>query len=129
MPIRDWILSWPGYDPSVVSVDAWCQYCAGLSYSNSLPAVRYDGGRSWMLGTIEYTGFTTAITPNSEIPDCGGETNDGVGVFAARSYHPGTVHVSMADGSVRSVSNQIDLRVWRALGTRGKGELVSAGSY
>lgn len=76
-----------------------------------------------------YTGFTTAVTPNSEIPDCADEVDGGTGVFAARSYHPGSVLVAMADGSVRSVSNRIALPVWRALGTRAKGELVSASSY
>ncbi len=130
MPMRDWIFSSPGGRLwFVMSADAWRQYCAALSYSYSLPFVRYDGGRSWMLGETEYTGLTTAVTPNSEIPDCGTESGAGVGVFAARSYHPGTVHVAMADGSVRSVSNRVDLQVWRALGTRGGGELVSAGSY
>jgi hypothetical protein len=129
MPARDWILSWPSDDPIALSANNWREFCAGLSLSDSLPSVRFDGGRSWMLGLIEYTGFSTAVAPNSEIADCGNEANDGVGVFAARSFHPGVVHAAMADSSVRTVSNRVDREVWRAIGTRGKGELVSADSY
>jgi prepilin-type N-terminal cleavage/methylation domain-containing protein/prepilin-type processing-associated H-X9-DG protein len=44
---------------------------------------------------------------------------------AARSRHQGGVNVLLADGSVRSVSNSIDLSVWRAMGTRAGGEVVS----
>jgi prepilin-type processing-associated H-X9-DG protein len=36
----------------------------------------------------------------------------------ARSYHAGDlVNVSFLDGSTNSVSNNVDLNVWRALGT------------
>jgi prepilin-type N-terminal cleavage/methylation domain-containing protein len=129
-PLRDWIyVGWPGGSPVEISADAWGQYCAGLSLSNSLPYVKFDGGRTWMIGATEYTGFTTAVTPNSAIPDCGDYTDGGVGVFAARSFHPGTVHVAMADASVRSVRSSVSLPVWRALGTRAHGELVSASAY
>jgi hypothetical protein len=47
-------------------------------------------------------------------------TRSGVGAYAtARSLHRGGgVTVGMADGSVRFVTDSIDLTVWRALGTR-----------
>jgi hypothetical protein len=40
----------------------------------------------------------------------------------SRSYHVGIVNVLLMDGSVRSVSDNIDLGVWRAAGTRSGGE-------
>ena len=94
--------------------------------------------------------FTTTITPNSSSPDrpigpcprdngissyhdpclsLGGNawwTQSAVGAYVgARSRHTGGVNVAMADGSVRFVSNSIDLATWRALGTRAGGEAVS----
>lgn len=42
--------------------------------------------------------------------------------MTSRSYHVGTVNVLLMDGSVRSVSDNIDLGVWRACGTRSNGE-------
>ncbi len=44
---------------------------------------------------------------------------------AARSNHPGLVLVGMADGSVRPVSDNVDLTVWQAMATRAGGEVVT----
>jgi prepilin-type processing-associated H-X9-DG protein len=41
---------------------------------------------------------------------------------AARSRHDGGVNAAMCDASVRFVTNEIDLRTWRALATRDGGE-------
>ncbi len=43
----------------------------------------------------------------------------------ASSNHPGGVHVVMADGSCRLAAEDIDLFVWRAMGTRNGGERVA----
>lgn len=41
------------------------------------------------------------------------------------SRHPGGVNVGFGDGSVRFVKDSINLPTWRALGTRGGGEVIS----
>lgn len=43
----------------------------------------------------------------------------------ANSRHTGGVQLLLCDGSVRFVSENIDINVWRALGTRRGGEVVS----
>jgi hypothetical protein len=48
----------------------------------------------------------------------------GNGIFAARSYHVGGVHTLMCDGAVRFVSENVDLPIWRAGGTRAGGETI-----
>jgi hypothetical protein len=48
-----------------------------------------------------------------------------VAVITSRSYHSGIVNSALVDGSVRSMANSIDLRVWRALGTRQGGEVAT----
>jgi prepilin-type processing-associated H-X9-DG protein len=40
------------------------------------------------------------------------------------SWHPGGVNELYADGSVRFVENSVDLRLWRAFGTRAGEEVV-----
>jgi prepilin-type N-terminal cleavage/methylation domain-containing protein len=42
----------------------------------------------------------------------------------AASFHEGGVFVTLCDGAVRFVSENIDLRLWRALGSRDGGEVV-----
>lgn len=42
----------------------------------------------------------------------------------AKSYHTGGVHLLMCDGSVRFVSDNIDLVTWRGLGSRAGGEVI-----
>jgi len=98
-----------------------------------------NGHTEWVEGDVHETGYTTTFTPNFKVPysDGGGENvsidlmsmRDGESATAptyaavtARSYHPGLVNVLMLDGSARSVSDQIDLSVWRAAGTRDGGE-------
>src|SRR5262245_49349847 len=45
----------------------------------------------------------------------------------ARSYHAGGVNVGLADGSVRFITDGIDITIYRGLGTRADGEVI--GSY
>jgi prepilin-type N-terminal cleavage/methylation domain-containing protein len=79
--------------------------------------------------------------PNTSIPDesrgsyclssprvpCVGTSttaNDRALIYSARSAHTGGVQVTLADGSVRFVSENIDLTTWQALGTHGGGEIL-----
>ena len=48
-----------------------------------------------------------------------------VGYRAARSNHTGGVNVLLADGSVRFVRDSVDPVMWRGVGTRAGGEVVS----
>jgi prepilin-type N-terminal cleavage/methylation domain-containing protein/prepilin-type processing-associated H-X9-DG protein len=78
--------------------------------------------------------FVTWLTPNSTSPDdvarlCfpAGSVPEHPGCnmvgrvedqsMAARSRHTGGVHVLMCDGATRFVTNNIDINVWRAIGT------------
>jgi len=43
----------------------------------------------------------------------------------SRSYHAGIVNALLMDGSVRSISNSTNGGIWRSLGTRAGGEVIS----
>jgi prepilin-type N-terminal cleavage/methylation domain-containing protein len=101
------------------------------------------GHTEWVDGKAFETGFTTTFTPNTPVScNVSGAAYDvdlvtsreastlTVTVNAAltaRSYHPGIVNAAMMDGSVRSVSEGIDLLLWQALSTRGGGEIADDG--
>ncbi|HET6423588.1 MAG TPA: DUF1559 domain-containing protein [Planctomycetaceae bacterium] len=100
-----------------------------------------NGHTEWVEGDVHEGGFTTTFVPNAEVPyTTGGVTysidltsmRDGesttVPTYAAvtsRSFHTGTVNALMLDGAVRTVSSNVDLGVWRAIGTRAGGEAKS----
>lgn len=43
----------------------------------------------------------------------------------ARSRHSGGVNVAYADGSIRFVSNSINVVAWQAMGSMDAGEVIS----
>ncbi len=64
--------------------------------------------------------FTTVMTPNSRLWDCGSNTDRAM--FAARSNHPEGVQAAMVDGSVHFFQESIDFRTWKFMG--GKSDRV-----
>lgn len=101
-----------------------------------------SGHTEWVDGRTHQIGFTTTFTPNTLVRSTEGEieydidwTNQQEGksssvktyaAVTARSHYDGGVNVSMMDGSVRFVSNEINRQVWQALSTRAGGELLPA---
>lgn len=86
--------------------------------------------------------FTTYLGPNSNLPDriytagycnnlpiqnlpCAVSTTANPTMFGSRSRHVGGVQVLLMDGSVRFVSENVDLNTWRALSTTKGGEVIS----
>lgn len=86
-------------------------------------ASSWKGNRAsaWIVGKSYTSTFCTYMPPNTPIPDW---FSMGIGFFAARSLHPGGANAALADGSVRFISETIELDTWRALGTCGGGEVL-----
>ena len=63
-------------------------------------------GYSWANGGPLYSGFNTTLPPNNEV--CLGADHSSGGHAPASSRHPGGVHVLMADGAVKFVSESIE---------------------
>ena len=78
-------------------------------------------GAGWIHGREYWTAYNHYHSPNSNIPDMG---TCGNGIFGARSEHVGGVHVLLSDGSVRFMSENMDLGTWRAIGTRSGAEVI-----
>jgi prepilin-type N-terminal cleavage/methylation domain-containing protein/prepilin-type processing-associated H-X9-DG protein len=107
------------------------------SCNTTIHALRYTG-LQYYRNLMTTSVYTHTITPNSptggDCIDLGGRPGDGGALFlaahiAARSYHPGGVNVGFADGSVHFIHDSIDLKTWRALGTRAGGETFDASQY
>jgi prepilin-type processing-associated H-X9-DG protein len=85
-------------------------------------------------GTLQHTLYNHLLTPNSRTVDCcnnvgGVDDNRDAAIITARSYHPGGVNLLMGDGAVRFVSDNVELQVWRAIGTVRAQEQVTNTQY
>ena len=80
-------------------------------------------GAAWADGNFPNGLFNTWYSPNDDRPDCIRHSNPGF--KAARSRHTGGVNVLLGDGSVRFISDSIAMAIWRALGSRSGGEVVT----
>jgi prepilin-type processing-associated H-X9-DG protein len=116
-PFRDY----SDHDSLARDPDEWVRECANQPVG---PSNLLDAGATWMLAGPVYTGFLAKAPPNDRTPDCGNRGVLGHGLFTARSYHPGGVNAAMADGSVHWFKSSIAVGVWRALGTRNRGDGV-----
>ncbi|AGA27974.1 DUF1559 domain-containing protein [Singulisphaera acidiphila] len=93
-------------------------------------------GERWGWGTTGLSLFNTIITPNSKQSpwsscrfSCSGCGADGANFANTSSFHTGGVNALFADGSVKFIKDSIAQTTWWALGTRGKGEILSADAY
>ena len=101
------------------------------------------GHTEWPDGRVHHTGFTVTLTPNSEVEFDNGdqlykemdfnswqEGKNGIAgsptyaMITSRSHHSGLVNVAKLDGSVSSITDSIDLKIWHALGTRNGREVI-----
>jgi prepilin-type processing-associated H-X9-DG protein len=118
--------------------------------SSSIKAGGPIGHSRWCNGGVYYSGFTTAMPPNSNVQALSRATgtpitgrtlpmdwdsvdeNDGGPTYmslSASSYHPGGVNTLFADGSVRYAKNSTSPVTWRNLGTIAGGEVVSGDAF
>lgn len=80
-------------------------------------------GETW-IRAVGYATFGNGyLPPNSPYPDFHAH---GKGWWGPRSLHPGGVNMGFADGSVRRLSDTVDLLVIRALHSKAGGETVQA---
>jgi prepilin-type N-terminal cleavage/methylation domain-containing protein/prepilin-type processing-associated H-X9-DG protein len=92
--------------------------------SNQIPPAGWfnNRGLSWVLIQPAYTTFSAFLPPNAKMPSYW-HTNQGF--YMANSYHPNSVITAFADGSVRGVSNSVNLRQWRLAASINDGEVLS----
>jgi prepilin-type N-terminal cleavage/methylation domain-containing protein len=118
-----------------------------IKVPGTLPATApvNSGGTDWR-GVMHYSEgplYQHNYTPNSAVPDetrqgmclsigqapCIGTTtswNPKRILFTARSRHPGGVNLLVGDGSVRFVSDNINLVTWKALSSPQGGEVLGS---
>ena len=98
--------------------DQAVQMCAAVDVTNLANQFPQFMGAPWIDGKNAYQHIGP---PNGR--SCGFQPA-AKACMTASSRHPGGLHLLLSDGSVRFVSETIDLNVWRAVGTRSDGEVI-----
>ncbi|MCA9192333.1 MAG: DUF1559 domain-containing protein [Planctomycetales bacterium] len=126
--------------PFIPEDPAYLNLFAGGAQFELGPNLNDNGGHvEWVDGPVHESGFTTTFRPNQIISYVHSDgrnydidfnsryegtsfTEPTYAAITARSYHADLIQSARMDGSVHSVTNSIDLNVWRALSTRDGGE-------
>jgi prepilin-type N-terminal cleavage/methylation domain-containing protein/prepilin-type processing-associated H-X9-DG protein len=82
-------------------------------------------GQEFYRWIVECTNYTHTVPPNSPAMDCGDQAISSAHI-SSRSYHPGGVNTSYADGSVHFSKSTINIVTWRAVGTKSGSEVISS---
>ncbi len=96
-----------------------CEFL-NISNPNAYSTVDADSGQNWLEGNMNWTRYNHLLGPG-QMGCKNGQTWDG-NSMPATSLHVGGVNLLLGDGSVRFVSNNINLTTWRALASIAKGE-------
>jgi len=109
----------PGTYPNNAD-EAWAQ-CRAVNTADLTKQGKSNGGVSWLSPDHTTTYYFHILGPN----DLSCMYPPSRIATTANSRHTGGVHLLLCDGAIRFVSSSIDLSIWRALGTRNGGEVVS----
>jgi prepilin-type processing-associated H-X9-DG protein len=96
------------------------------------PAAQFSyAGNTFVSGDYTASRYNHVLRPNSisvAVVSPGGDMaaaiNSGVQATSASSRHPGGVNLVLVDGSTRFISNDVDLQIWRGLGSIAGGETL-----
>lgn len=117
----------PGWNspqfPSQSQLNTFGQTCQGITTHNS------TNGCQWIAPVPTQTIINTVATPNWKYPDCqitgSGFSADRDGIFTPRSRHPGGVLAVAGDGSVKFVTETVNLLTFQCFGARNDGKPVT----
>jgi prepilin-type N-terminal cleavage/methylation domain-containing protein/prepilin-type processing-associated H-X9-DG protein len=111
---------------SPVTPDDLYQQCQADNWQDLTNQGASTCGSPWITGASQTTMFNHVSPPKKRACYFHAVARLTIPV---NSNHPGGVNVGLADGSVRFIKEMIDRSVWRALGSRNGGEVISSDAY
>jgi prepilin-type N-terminal cleavage/methylation domain-containing protein len=129
-----------GQTNDIIGINVEALYNACATVTTPSGPVFYGAGRwipgdpwsnGWPFAGYDATQYNHVAPPNWSGRDCGSvsyipDTPFEHAIVAARAEHGGSVVIAYGDGHTSLVTGEIDLTIWRALGTRNGEEAVDA---
>ena len=112
--VRRCVWNLPG-SHSAEEFEAFASECR-LAPDSAPPMTGVPRGRPWSEVSAFWMLYNHALPPNS--PSCYASMNAAHSIFSTSSMHGSIVNLARADGSVASMNEDVDLQVWRKLGSR-----------
>lgn len=110
------------FEPGVYPADtaSAVTICRATDTTNIALQGKSNGGASWLAPDHTTTYYYHVLPPN----DLSCMYPPSRVTTTANSRHTGGVHLLLCDGSTRFVSENIDINVWQAIGSRKGGEVI-----
>ncbi|MBN1589601.1 MAG: DUF1559 domain-containing protein [Pirellulales bacterium] len=115
--------------------DAVYQACMSVAPATGTSSQGSQSGQNWVWGNYNTTRYNHVMGPNDkscvrasgtiDFSSGWSAVNDNGGATTASSWHPDGVNLALVDGSVRFVSDRIDINIWWALGSCDGQEVIS----
>jgi len=121
--VRNQAITWNAIKPTRAQLETYGAACVAGQADH-----RSTAGLNWSSPMMDDTGVNTVAPPNWKFPNChncaGCGEGDANGVWASRSFHVGGVHVLLADGACKMISENIDFVLWQNIGSSNQGDQV-----
>ncbi|MBA3312090.1 MAG: DUF1559 domain-containing protein [Planctomycetaceae bacterium] len=112
------------YRHRVIELPMATQTTPSVCAPASAPKWSGQRGAKWVNGHYADALYNHFLRPSAGEPDCHNGFHN-FAITSARSNHAGGVQVGLCDGSVRFVSESVDLFLWRASAGRSDGKVVT----
>lgn len=119
--------AWRGDNPThIAAINTYYQSClaaydSGTGWNGSSD----EQGRFWAAGRVYWGPWVTTLVGPNAGPSCDNDNSvTDMSVKDPSSYHTGIVQVVLGDGSVRSVSENVDQGTWMSAGSVDGGETL-----
>jgi len=99
-----------------------CQSIPAEPWASGWGGDPFSHGFEWVFGDIGSSTYNHMLVPMQ--PSCMNGTSVQSGIYSAGSAHQSHVNVLFCDGHVQQVTSSVDVKLWRAIGSRNGSESI-----
>ena len=125
--LRRNVLETPRQLTAAAEFDEFARLCSGMSLLDARLGAPQTKGMDWLSGEFGMTLYNHTLMINQ--PSCTNGSAYQQGAWTAGSQHPAGANLLFADGHATLIRESTNLSVWRALGSRNGGEVLTENGF